>query len=351
MGVATQECRRTGRRRCWPRHWRRWLLIGGIVVVLGLAAWWLTPVAVTHFTTVSTDDAYVNSHVTLVAPRVAGQVKRVLVDDNQRVKAATSRRARPRAVPGAGRPEGGGGRPGEGRPPGGRGRSRAAEATGPRQPWKLQMAIEQVANQVALLRARVAALHEPGGDPGPAGVDFDPGREPPPDRGHPQRGAGPPPAGVPGGRGPGPRGRAAGPPGPRRPRPAARPAGRGRARPRCRRTSSRPSPAVREAPGRRGPDRRPARPPPAASNEHPAAVPRPSSTSTTPRATSIEILERLVTNAPAVQQAAGQAGPGRAATWSRPSSTSATARSGPRSTGSSPGGTSTPGTTSRPASG
>ncbi len=36
-------------------------------------------------TTVSTDDAYVNGHVTYVAPRVAGQVTRVLVDDNNRV--------------------------------------------------------------------------------------------------------------------------------------------------------------------------------------------------------------------------------------------------------------------------
>src|ERR1043166_4995155 len=35
--------------------------------------------------TVSTDDAYVNGHVTFVAPRVAGQVARVLVDDNNRV--------------------------------------------------------------------------------------------------------------------------------------------------------------------------------------------------------------------------------------------------------------------------
>ena len=36
--------------------------------------------------TVSTDDAYVNGHVTYVAPRVAGQVSHVLVDDNERVK-------------------------------------------------------------------------------------------------------------------------------------------------------------------------------------------------------------------------------------------------------------------------
>ena len=36
--------------------------------------------------TASTDDAYVNSYVTFVAPRVAGQVQRVLVDNNNRVK-------------------------------------------------------------------------------------------------------------------------------------------------------------------------------------------------------------------------------------------------------------------------
>ncbi len=36
--------------------------------------------------TVWTDDAYVNGHATFVAPRVAGQVTRVLVDDNYRVK-------------------------------------------------------------------------------------------------------------------------------------------------------------------------------------------------------------------------------------------------------------------------
>jgi membrane fusion protein, multidrug efflux system len=35
--------------------------------------------------TVSTDDAYVNGHVTFVAPRVAGQISRVVVDDNNRV--------------------------------------------------------------------------------------------------------------------------------------------------------------------------------------------------------------------------------------------------------------------------
>jgi membrane fusion protein (multidrug efflux system) len=36
--------------------------------------------------TVSTDDAYVNGYVTFVAPRVSGQVTRVLLDDDNRVK-------------------------------------------------------------------------------------------------------------------------------------------------------------------------------------------------------------------------------------------------------------------------
>src|SRR5208282_2138356 len=44
------------------------------------------PKVVTAFRTVSTDDAYVNGHVTFVAPRVPDQVVRVLVDDNNRVR-------------------------------------------------------------------------------------------------------------------------------------------------------------------------------------------------------------------------------------------------------------------------
>jgi len=58
------------------------------VAVVGLAfgGYWLVPVVETMLNTVSTDDAYVNGHVTLVAPRVSGQVSRVLVDDNYRVK-------------------------------------------------------------------------------------------------------------------------------------------------------------------------------------------------------------------------------------------------------------------------
>jgi membrane fusion protein (multidrug efflux system) len=66
---------------------RKWLILA--VVVIGLAAggyFLLLPWVITALNTVSTDDAYVNGHVTFVAPRVAGQVTKVLVDDNQRVK-------------------------------------------------------------------------------------------------------------------------------------------------------------------------------------------------------------------------------------------------------------------------
>jgi membrane fusion protein (multidrug efflux system) len=65
---------------------RRWLFIGGSVVGLAVLAYFLVPVINTALNTVSTDDAYVNSHVTYLAPRVAGQVSEVLVDDNYRVK-------------------------------------------------------------------------------------------------------------------------------------------------------------------------------------------------------------------------------------------------------------------------
>jgi len=58
-------------------------IIGGVAALLVLIVgilWFLN-----SLNTVSTDDAYVNGHVTFVAPRVPGQVMRVLVDDNNRV--------------------------------------------------------------------------------------------------------------------------------------------------------------------------------------------------------------------------------------------------------------------------
>jgi membrane fusion protein, multidrug efflux system len=54
-------------------------------LVLAAALWFGIPWIRLTLTTVSTDDAFVNSHVTFVAPRVQGQVSRVLVDDNNRV--------------------------------------------------------------------------------------------------------------------------------------------------------------------------------------------------------------------------------------------------------------------------
>jgi membrane fusion protein, multidrug efflux system len=63
------------------RPWT-WILAAVIaVVVVIFGGRWIVGI----INTVSTDDAYVNGHVTFVAPRVPGQVTRVLVDDNNRV--------------------------------------------------------------------------------------------------------------------------------------------------------------------------------------------------------------------------------------------------------------------------
>ena len=67
-------------------RWRKLLLWVGAVAGLAIGGYLLMPAVETALNTVSTDDAYVNGHVTLVAPRVSGQVSRVLVDDNDRVK-------------------------------------------------------------------------------------------------------------------------------------------------------------------------------------------------------------------------------------------------------------------------
>ena len=70
-----------------PTHrLRRWLLLAVLVVGLAIGGYFLVPWVDVMLNTVSTDDAYVNGHVTYVAPRVAGQVTRVFVDDNYRVK-------------------------------------------------------------------------------------------------------------------------------------------------------------------------------------------------------------------------------------------------------------------------
>ena len=66
---------------------KRKLLAGGLgVVVLAVLLVFGIPLVEEMLNTVSTDDSYVNGHVTFVAPRVEGQVSRVLVDDNNRVR-------------------------------------------------------------------------------------------------------------------------------------------------------------------------------------------------------------------------------------------------------------------------
>jgi membrane fusion protein, multidrug efflux system len=68
-----------------PGALRRWVFRGVGVLALLLVVFEGVPWLRNALGTVSTDDAYVNGHVTFVAARVPGQVTRVLVDDNNRV--------------------------------------------------------------------------------------------------------------------------------------------------------------------------------------------------------------------------------------------------------------------------
>ena len=59
-----------------------------VVLVLGAGAlWWLVGFIHHTLTFEETDDAYINGHVHQIAPRVAGAVTAVLVDENRQVKA------------------------------------------------------------------------------------------------------------------------------------------------------------------------------------------------------------------------------------------------------------------------
>jgi membrane fusion protein (multidrug efflux system) len=138
-------------------------LLGGVVGIVGIVILLVigVPWVETMLSTVSTDDAYVNGHVTLVAPRVAGQIDRVLVDDNNRVhkgdilseldkepyRVAVSEKqaevdtakADLQAAKAA---------------------ARAVEAQAMSERWNLQHAVEGVDGQIALLHARVAAIEK-----------------------------------------------------------------------------------------------------------------------------------------------------------------------------------------------
>jgi membrane fusion protein (multidrug efflux system) len=136
---------------------RRALIVLGVLLVVFI----IIPRVFHAMHTVSTDDAYVNSYVTFVAPRVSGQVARVLVDDNNRVKkgdvlveldpepfrvqvaikqaAVDSAQANLTVAQATVRSQ--------------IGQTRALR-------FKLQHAIEDVDNQVALIRARVATWEQ-----------------------------------------------------------------------------------------------------------------------------------------------------------------------------------------------
>ena len=135
----------------------RYLLIGAIaVLVLAIAG---IPWIRQALNTVSTDDAYVNGHVTFVAARVPGQVSRVLVDDNYRVKkgdllvqldkepyevaVAVKQAAVDIAKANLEVAEAS---------------VRSIEAKARSQYWALQFAMDDVRNRIALLHAKVAAL-------------------------------------------------------------------------------------------------------------------------------------------------------------------------------------------------
>ncbi len=143
------------------QRYRKWLLLAGGVAALAVVAHFLVPFVTTALNSVSTDDAYVNGQPTspVVAPRVSGQVKTVLVDDNQRVKkgdllveldpepyqvqVATKKAAVVAAKTDLAAAQS---------------LVRGLEAQGSSLRWKLQHAMEDVNNQVALLRAGVATL-------------------------------------------------------------------------------------------------------------------------------------------------------------------------------------------------
>jgi membrane fusion protein (multidrug efflux system) len=142
---------------------RKRKLVAGVlgVVVLAVLLVFGIPWVEKMLNTVSTDDAYVNGHVTFVAPRVAGQISRVLVDDNYRVRkgdllaeldkepyqvvvaekqaAVDTAEADLRAADAA---------------------VHAVEAQAMSRRWDLQRAVQDVDSQIALLHARVAAVEK-----------------------------------------------------------------------------------------------------------------------------------------------------------------------------------------------
>jgi membrane fusion protein, multidrug efflux system len=155
--------------------WRRKTLLGALgVLILAGALWFGIPWVQMTLNTVSTDDAYVNGHVTFVAARVKGQVARVLVDDNYRVrkgdllvqldkepfqiavaikKAAVDTAMADLQVA--------------------KSNVHGIEAEAMSRRWALEHAMENVDDQVALLRAKVAGVDKSKANLALAQVDFD----------------------------------------------------------------------------------------------------------------------------------------------------------------------------------
>ena len=73
-------------RRAAPTGLRRFMFLGVAAAALTAAGVFGVPWLRHYLSHVSTDDAYVNGHVTYVAPRVTGVVEEVLADDNQYVE-------------------------------------------------------------------------------------------------------------------------------------------------------------------------------------------------------------------------------------------------------------------------
>jgi membrane fusion protein (multidrug efflux system) len=158
--AAKVEAATPGKPPAQPASRRRKLLLAAAIVVAVLLIVAI-PGIVHSLHTVSTDDAYVNSYVTFVAPRVAGQVQKVLVEDNNRVtkgdvlvqldpepyrvKVAIAQAAVDAAQANLVATNADV-------------RSMVAKARSER--FKLQHAIEDVDNQIAMLRQRVATWEQ-----------------------------------------------------------------------------------------------------------------------------------------------------------------------------------------------
>jgi membrane fusion protein (multidrug efflux system) len=138
------------------RRWVSWTLGAvGLFLVLFEGVPWVR----TALRSVSTDDAYVNGHVTFVAARVPGQVTRVLVDDNNRVRTGdllveldkepyqVQVNIAQAAVEAA-----------QANFAAAQAETRGIEGQARSLRFNLDHAIEDVDNQVSLLRSRVAAL-------------------------------------------------------------------------------------------------------------------------------------------------------------------------------------------------